>query len=546
MHFRLVKPVKRTGSLNHYCTQRIPADVKARAVGLKLEIPVGRDSVPKTITAKDNAIRISLRTAIPGEVKARQAQVIAYLETVWAALRQSSPLVLTFKQATALGGELYAGWAAEEAQRDTGTDIDRKAVDGTLLLSSTKFGPLEPGLEVGPNPDSWEGVIKRLEAPEADPETIVGPLVAKLLLRKGIVQIDPESRALVVRAFAEALLDAAKLRQRQAAGDYSPDPNAARFPEWVDPSAAAKPASGVSLTGLPALWWKEAKKAGRTDSTYESYSGTFKRLCEFLKHDDAAAVTPDDVVKFKDHRLAQGISLKTIRDSDLSGLKAVFGWAVTNRRLASNPAEGVKVVREKRIKLRSDAFTGDEAKAILLHANAVAVDSPLSSAKRWVPWLCAYTGARVGEIVQMRKQDLQQEGDLWVLTITPEAGTVKDKEVRKVVLHQHLVDMGLPDFVQAQRSPHVFIRPTNDVGKAVKVCKTRLAEFVREVVKDAGVQPSHAWRHTFKTIGREAGIADSVLDAICGHAAKTVGGAYGDVTLKAQAEAMGKFPRFPV
>jgi hypothetical protein len=74
--------------------------------------------------------------------------------------------------------------------------------------------------------------------------------------------------------------------------------------------------------------------------------------------------------------------------------------------------------------------------------------------------------------------------------------------------------------------------------------KNRLREFAREVVKDERVAPNHGWRHTFKTVGREAGIADSILDAICGHAANTVGGSYGSVTLKAQADAMGRFPRF--
>ena len=39
---------------------------------------------------------------------------------------------------------------------------------------------------------------------------------------------------------------------------------------------------------------------------------------------------------------------------------------------------------------------------------------------------------------------------------------------------------------------------------------------------------------TFKTVGHQAGIEDSVLDAICGHAPSTVGGAYGGVSIAAQ------------
>jgi site-specific recombinase XerD len=73
--------------------------------------------------------------------------------------------------------------------------------------------------------------------------------------------------------------------------------------------------------------------------------------------------------------------------------------------------------------------------------------------------------------------------------------------------------------------------------------KNRLAEFAREVVPDLRVAPNHAWRHRFKTKGLEAGIGERVLDAIHGHAARTAGDAYGEVTVKAMAEAVGKLPR---
>ena len=37
-----------------------------------------------------------------------------------------------------------------------------------------------------------------------------------------------------------------------------------------------------------------------------------------------------------------------------------------------------------------------------------------------------------------------------------------------------------------------------------------------------------------------------MLDAICGHAATTVGGAYGGVSIAAQKRAFERFPRFVV
>jgi integrase len=138
------------------------------------------------------------------------------------------------------------------------------------------------------------------------------------------------------------------------------------------------------------------------------------RFVAFLKHDDALAVTPANVVAFKDQRLAEGVSPKTVGDSDISGLRAIFKWAVGNHRLTSNPAEGIRVVRPKTIKTRGSEFTPEEAKAVLFHAlTHKGRETPkLKAAKRWVPWLCAYTGARVGEIAQLRKEDIRQEGTM--------------------------------------------------------------------------------------------------------------------------------------
>ena len=132
------------------------------------------------------------------------------------------------------------------------------------------------------------------------------------------------------------------------------------------------------------------------------------------------------------------------------------------------------------------------------------------------------------------------------MTITPEAGTVKTKEARGVPLHPHLVELGFPGFVENAPDGYLFLTPSQDgsVRGSWEGVKNRVAEFVREVITDRRVAPNHAWRHLFKTIGFEADIQERVLDAICGHAPRTVGGTYGEVTLRAKADAIARFPRF--
>jgi Domain of unknown function (DUF6538) len=97
MLFRLVSPMQRKGTINRQLVKRIPADVRQRAVGTTLAIPIG-DSVKRvTITAKMDSIRVSLGTADPSTAKARAAEVLAYLEQVFAAWRADRPVALSCK-----------------------------------------------------------------------------------------------------------------------------------------------------------------------------------------------------------------------------------------------------------------------------------------------------------------------------------------------------------------------------------------------------------------------------------------------------------------
>ena len=343
----------------------------------------------------------------------------------------------------------------------------------------------------------------------------------------------------------------------------------AKIPEWeTTPSPfapitttadAAKPA--VSLTGLVDAWWLEAKAVGKSESTYESYANTFRNLSTFLGHDDAAKILPKDVVGFKDFRLAsinprtgKPLSAKTIKASDLTALKSVFDWAVSNLKLPSNPATGINVKLGKKVKTRERDFTEDETKALLSAASRAlaGVSRPTQTqlAERWVPWLCAYSGARVGEIVQLRKEDFfkDEATGAWVMKITPEAGTVKTGEYRDVPLHPHLIEQGFMAFVEASKAGYLFmtIKPGSTFRGVWRSKKNRLAEFAREYVKDTNVAPNHGWRHTFKMKGYEADLQEKVLDALCGHAPASTGRAYGSVSLRTKVDAIGRFPRYTV
>jgi Protein of unknown function (DUF3987) len=173
----------------------------------------------------------------------------------------------------------------------------------------------------------------------------------------------------------------------------------------------------------------------------------------------------------------------------------------------------VEVPRQSSTGETKKAFTDEEALTIL--SAALRAEAPplgrrgwqWGAARRWVPWLCAYTGPRVGELTQLRAGDVEQRACGPVLRITPEAGTVKTGNARWVPLHHHVVEMGFLDYVAAvearlgKRGPLFYRPPPRPSRKPPAVrLRERLAEWVRGLgVTDPGIQPNQGWRHTFKT-----------------------------------------------
>lgn len=80
--------------------------------------------------------------------------------------------------------------------------------------------------------------------------------------------------------------------------------------------------------------------------------------------------------------------------------------------MTANPVPKPKLGRK--IRERPAGFLLREALAILKACNShVGASQELPqtvSAKRWVPRLYAYTGARVGEMVQLRREDVERRG----------------------------------------------------------------------------------------------------------------------------------------
>ncbi|WP_417811952.1 DUF6538 domain-containing protein [Thalassospira alkalitolerans] len=513
MLFRLVRPMRRKDTSFPHFVQRIPADILPKISGTKLSIPVGDEIVARTVTSKARVVKVSLGTRDPNDAKIRQAQIAGYLEGVWKSVRKG-PQKLTLKQAVSLAGEVYKAWVSV-LEDDPGSPAIWKRV-----READEFARQGNGLMIMTPAMQQKGLENRF-----------GAFVDVALSKRGLV-VDEDSRGKLLQQVVVAMELATEKLQRHSFGDYTPDNNETRFPDWQEQKTIEEKSSPqVSITELLEGWWKEAGRAGgRSLSTYESYNKATRYFVEFLGHNDASKVKPRDVVGYKDKRLSdvsprtgKPISAKTIKDSELAGLKTIFKWGAGQHLIPGNPAEGITVAYKKPKLTRSKGFTEAEALTLLRHSvnhkSQVNETERLANAKRWVPWICAYTGARVGEIVQLRKEDLIKHDQHYALLITPEAHTVKDDEYREIPVHPHLIETGFLDFVQSQTDGYLFLKANaqGEIRGSWNSAKNRLREFARQVVTDPAVKPNHGWRHRFITVARECGMAQELRRMITGH-----------------------------
>lgn len=493
MLLRMASPIRRDGSSVHYLRKRVPADLTDRAVGLALRVPVG-DETATVKVGGTGMIKVSLRTHDPREAKARQAKALAYLDNVWKSLRDG-PRRLSHKQVVALAGDF---------RRRAIATFDEEPGPATIWARLLELSA------------GWDEAARLREA---------APFVEEHLARHAL-NVDEDTKAALTREMLKVGVEIAGVLKGRAEGNYAPDEGANRFPSLQ--LEAPKDHAAVPVAELLAGWELESRAAGVTDKTVSEYKSVLTRFVAFIEHGDATRITPHDVIRWKDKRLADGRSPKTVKDVDLSAMKSVFGWGVRNHKLASNPAQGVTLKVGKKARERDKGFTDDEAEAILKaslgYSGAAQEHARTAAAKRWLPWLCAYSGARIGEVAQLRREDVRREGDYWVARITPEAGPVKNKEAREVPLHPHLIELGFIEFVDSSAKGYMFLTVNKgaDLQGKLRTLKNRLAEFARAIVPDPRVAPNHGWRHRFITKSRKYGLDQEKRRMITGHAGESV------------------------
>ncbi|MCX8255324.1 Phage integrase family protein [Beijerinckiaceae bacterium RH AL1] len=580
-------PVRFANGVYHL-NVRVPIDLVARLRGTTVTLPV--DGLDVTVRTGDKVI-VSLRTTEKLEARRRFTPAFAALQAHWNAVRLG-PKPLTHKQAVALSGDIYRVMVDREDEPGDFAGIARAHEEAIEAFQAVE---VDAPLEAFPNEDpegpptvGFPGMdpAEPLEAPPlsaisaaffAEMQLPMGPqwltwrhggdlatpffsmsytraledlfgADADAVCARHQLNLDPESRHQLLKQIGNATIAGAARLKQFAGGDYSPDPFANQFPEFEK--------DGRVTVALLFDRWQTANKGVVEASTIRRYTPSLNSLAAFLRDKDVRRIDQDDIWAWAEHRRdVDGIAAATVNRNDLVAAASVFTFATTRdgkRLRADNPVAGVRLVEPKKKVTREPFFKAREVKDILTLSRGVQVrgaHARQAASRRWVPWICAYSGARVQEPCWLQKKDVYRDDDtsIWVMRFPQ----TKNGLARVVPLHDELIAEGLLDYVQCADDGYLFVddrRPRKGTSRTIQEQRaSQIAEWIGDHVDlDDGVDPNHGWRHTFIT--RSTGKMETrIQHAICGHNQKrTVADGYFTATIGEMKAALDRFPPFNV
>lgn len=235
--------------------------------------------------------------------------------------------------------------------------------------------------------------------------------------------------------------------------------------------------------------------------------------------------------------------------------QAFFRWCKNVQGLIDkNPAEDVRMViigRDKITRTRRP-FREDELRRLFgsslwtgchsLDRRYRAGTKIYQDAKFWIPILGYYTGARLGELVQLHFADVRADDKIPYISINEEneAGAATKKHVKSmagiriVPLHPDIMALGFAEFVARRRkgkklSDRLFYEfPYGSDGQASTVFSKFFARLLDAVGLNDPALVFHSFRHGAQDAYRDALTPQYVTDKILGHHDGATSSGYGD------------------
>lgn len=197
----------------------------------------------------------------------------------------------------------------------------------------------------------------------------------------------------------------------------------------------------------------------------------------------------------------------------LQHMNGVFRYAQAKGQVRDNPAAPAReVLPRKRVGGRMPALLDFVSLGDLLRRAELA---QLSHSVRMAHRLCAFTAARIGNVVEAEWKEFDLDGDQPIWTIPRDKMKVKDRQIDlRIPLCNEIAGelRNLRDMIGSRG----FLFPSPAGGKHI-TCES-VEKVYRVTLKLANKHSPHGWRSSFTTLARDKGFERDVVELALDHA----------------------------
>lgn len=511
------------------------------------------------IEARDQ-VRLSLETSVRQEAIKRYPFKLSEIERGFDQLRRDHRGRSKMEQALRTGRLEALSWP----------DLGELASEWWDRRTKSRMGTLQDVDDVPELIAQIDDDLSRAISPGPEHGAVIESLVDRLLVEAGVPAypvragamrthtLRPEvDRSTAQYGYLRDLVRRAVEQETAMAKDYLVGRRSAHTDPIFNPSGVLPPADGRRLKHLVAEYRAEREALHGKESTDRKYGLLFRVLEEVLGGDLPVskiaragcvevrtflqALPPNATKRFPKLTLTQAVELARAErlpglapntvGSYMQNLSAILRWAERDGWGAMPATSGLIESRAPQVKRRG--FEPDELSRLF---DALEAFQTVEPSKYWIPALALYTGARAGEIIQLRTEDVVRIGDIHCLELSEfdAAGRrVESKHLkteaseRFVPLHPRLIEAGFLVFA-AQCSGCLF----PDFVKAHGGYSSRFSKWFGRFKKTVGFdQPAlvfHSFRHGFRDACRDADIPEETAQALGGWAGINQATRYGN------------------
>lgn len=274
---------------------------------------------------------------------------------------------------------------------------------------------------------------------------------------------------------------------------------------------------------------------------FEEYVGTQILL---------GGIRPRDV---ENYRKNLGFLATQTINHHMAAIHAFYVWAIRLGYATKNPAEGMKLKQKGKSCNARKAFSDEQIKKIFSSPQInpdLAMDR--NDAKRWLPLIMLYTGARPEEVTQLRVGDIRQiafgagtSATTWVFDFTNIERAKNEASRRIVPVHPKLWDLDLHELREsALHGGGAHLLLPNLTGDRRATSPSRW--FNNQLRSRWGISDPkltlYSLRHTVATKLKHKGAATELIEQLLGHTTQSQAtGRYGkEYPLEQMVELVGR------